>query len=55
MAWVTYYSMEFTPLVALRPSLGILGLSGAVLPEVLCSLRGHIREELHLDTTQRLS
>lgn len=41
--------MEFATFVALRSALGILGLSGTILAEILCRLWGYIREELHLD------
>ena len=43
--------MKFATFVALRSTLGILGLSSTILAEILCRLWGYIREELHLNTS----
>jgi hypothetical protein len=42
---LTYYSMEFAPFVALRPTLGTFALSGTELTEVLSSSWGHVCKE----------
>lgn len=47
--------MKLAALVSLGISLGIFGLAGAVLAEVLCSFRGGVRKEFHLYPAQRLS
>jgi hypothetical protein len=41
--------MEFAAFVALGPALGILGLAGTELAEVLGRLGGHVGKQFHLD------
>lgn len=52
---VTDYTVELGALVALRPALGVLGLAGAELAEVLSRLWHNIVEELERDAAQRLT
>ena len=47
--------MKFTPLVALRSSLCVLGLARAELSKVLCCLGRDVRSQSHLDAAQGLS
>ena len=47
--------MELASLVSLRLSPRVLTLPGAKLAEVLCSLRNHVLEQLHLDPPQLLT
>lgn len=49
------YTVKLAPLVALRPSLGVLALPGAELANVLCRPRGDIGKKLYLDSTERLA
>ena len=51
---VTHHSMELASLVALRLSLGALGLTSAELAEILRSPRGDICEQLHFDSAEGL-
>ena len=47
----TYHAMKFAALIALWPTLSVLGLSCTKLTEVLCRLGCDIGEELHLDSS----
>lgn len=48
----TYHSMELAAFVALRLSLGIFGLAGAELAEILCCSRGDICKQFHFDPAE---
>jgi len=47
--------VEFTAFVALGPALGVFGLAGAVLAEVLGGLGDGVGEEFHFDAAQGFS
>ena len=47
--------MEFTSFEPLGSSLGVLGLAGAELTEVLGCFGGGVGEEFHLQATQGLA
>ena len=52
---VTDDSMEFAPFIPLRKALGILRLTSAILPEILCSLGYGVGEQFHLNTSKRFA
>jgi len=52
---ITHYAVELAALVALRSSLGVLGLACAELSEVLGCLGGYVCEELHFDAAEGFS
>lgn len=47
--------MKLAAFVALRPSLGIFVLAGAILAKVFCGFGCYVGEELHLHSTQWLA
>ena len=47
--------MELAAFVTLRMALGVLGLAGAVLAEVLCGFGGGVCEELHFYSAEWFS
>lgn len=47
--------MKLAAFVALRPSLGIFVLAGAILTKVFGGFWCYVGEELHLDSTQWLA
>lgn len=53
--WVTYNTVEFAALVALRPALVVFGLAGAELAEILCCFGRGPCEELHFHAAEGLS
>lgn len=50
----TYHSMELAAFVALGLTLGIFGLAGAELAEILCCSRGDVCKQFHLDPAEGL-
>lgn len=51
----THHSVELAAFVALRSALRVLGLTRAVLAEVLGRFGGRVGEELHFDAAERFS
>lgn len=48
----TYHAVELGPLVTLGFTVGVLGLAGAELAEVLCGAGSFVREEFHFHAAE---